>query len=128
MTNESLVVPPINYYYQGMDFVILLLLAVLFLIAITFYFIGRKSEWSLKKRGLLIGLVLGFIWLIIAGIGTFACGWNPIESSVVPPGICKNLVLLFVFYIPSLFTLFPPLSFSLIGLLAGWIIEKIKSQ
>jgi len=125
---DQLVQIPTNYYYQGMGFVILILLAVLFLIAIAFYFIGRKKEWSYKKRGVIIGLILGIIWLIIAGTGTFTCNWNPVEGSVVPAGICKNLILLYVFYLPSLFTLFPPISFSLIGLLIGWIVGKIKSQ
>jgi hypothetical protein len=125
---DQLVQIPTNYYYQGMGFVILILLVVLFLIAITFYFIGRKNEWSYKKRGVTIGLILGIIWLIIAGTGTFICNWNPVEGSVVPSGICKNLILLYVFYLPSLFTLFPPISFSIIGLFVGWIIGKIKSQ
>jgi len=128
MADELIQAIPSSYYYQGMGWVILILLLVLFLIILTFYFVNRKEEWTFKKRGFIIGLVLGIVWFIIAIIGTFICHWNPVEGSVVPSGICKNYVLIYTFYIPSLFTLFPPLSFSLMGFFIGWVMEKIKSK
>lgn len=82
---------PTNYHYQGMSWVFLILFIVLFLTILTFYFIGRKKEWAYKKRGLIIGLILGLIWLIISVTGTSTCHWNPVEGSVVPDGICKIL-------------------------------------
>ena len=116
---QALQALPSNYYYSGMDWVVLLLFIVLFLVVLTFYFIGRKKECTYKKRGFVIGLIIVIIWLLIEGTGTLTCNWNPVEGSVVPSGICKNLVLMFIFYIPTMIATFPAL------ILGGLFIDQL---
>jgi len=79
---------------------------------------------SYTKKGAVIGAMLSAFWIISGLTGTFSCGWNPVESSVVKPGICSNLAMMIIFYVPLLF--FP--LYPILGAITGWIVGKQKNR
>ena len=53
-------------------------------------------------KGGLIGIIISIFFIISGLIGTFTCNWNPAEGSVVPDGICKNPLMIYTFYGPTI--------------------------
>jgi hypothetical protein len=109
------------------------------------------KDWSYKKKGFYVGLIIGLFFAIIAFVGIAICSWNPVASDSVPVGICSSEIILFYFpYVPfhiAAIILYSPFrvewvysilnflfligyifAFSGIGSFIGWIIGKIKSK
>ncbi len=82
------------------------------------------QTFSYTKKGALIGAMISAFWIISGLTGTFSCGWNPVESSVVKPGICSNTIIMIIFYVPLLF--FP--LYPAFGAIAGWLVGKQKNR
>lgn len=57
-------------------------------------------------RGFRWGFIIGLIIAIIETIGVSLCEWNPVEGSVVPDGLCQDLIpIYFPWIIPDWITL-----------------------
>lgn len=82
------------------------------------------KDWSYTKKGGIIGLAVSAFYILSGGLGTFLCGWNPVESSVIKSGLCSNTAIIIAFYVPLLFVLIYPL----IGMLMGYIFGKFRTK
>ena len=66
----------------------------------------------MRKR-LLIILTVSVLLSITSFLLGNRCRWNPVEGSVVPPGICRNPVIFLFFALPYMFA--PALADLLLG-------------
>jgi Na+(H+)/acetate symporter ActP len=122
------------------------------------YVVGKKKKWSYKKKGAIIGILVGVIFSVIAIIlmGYVLCTisfFHEISSSSSKPCISNDILMIFAVLpmfaslisvglmdqlsLPSVMNWplavipmvsFWPLTFSLIGLLVGSVVEKVKSR
>ena len=114
------------------------------------------KDFSYRKKGLIIGLILGIIWAIAGFLGVLICKWNPVHS-ISSFDFCDNPILspLLIFALPTilaqlitspifffgnendnglLLKLWLPLSpfiliilYSIIGFFIGWLYGKINN-
>jgi len=78
----------------------------------------------LEKRsiGFKIGLFIGLVVAIITLLGIATCGWNPVEGSVVPKGVCKNTLFFYYPFIVFHFGVIILLSTGLVQSYWGYLI------
>ena len=79
-------------------------------------------NWTYKKKGFVIGLIVGIFWAVAAFAGIITCNWNIAEGSIIPNGLCKNLWITGLFYLP--YEIFDLLALVLYGLVENFVGEN----